>query len=537
MSATISASQRALRDQIEKDAPQRELSVATFMSGITAVCTCLALGLGPFIGWTLSLSLAAFLATLTGWYLLIRHELRRGWYRPWIRWVNVAIEVSAPAVIFIVDARSKGAEYALTAPPLVIWGTLVGLSGLRSSRELAIGAGSIAALEYLALYFFVALPQLPATALITLQPALFIPRVVLLFCSGLVTAVFVTHLNRRAEEALSAVREKDLMGKYVLHERIGAGGMAEVFRATYSPEGGFEKTVAIKKVLPAIAEVDAFVEMFRGEADLCSRLNHANIVQVFDFGRFKDTYFLAMEYVEGLTLQRLVRPFGGTGLPLNAVTFLAIEVCSALDYLHKRRGPDGKPLNLIHRDVNPSNLLISLQGDVKLTDFGIARAATNARPAVTQVGIVRGKPGYFAPEQLDSLDIDPRVDLFTLGITLWEALVGATMFPTAADEKSLGLVHTQTIHPPSMARRGIPKELDDIVMGLLQRKLTLRTATAGVALKQLQALTGPAAAYPAGQAALAQAVASVRGERERKSRELPDLSESMTDRVKAPLQK
>jgi eukaryotic-like serine/threonine-protein kinase len=475
--APPSASKRLLREQIEKDAPARELSVATFMSGITAVCGGLALALGPLIGWKLSIALTVFLATLTAYYLLLRGAMKRGWYRPGVRWVNVAIEVSAPAVIFLVDAKLQGPAYALTAPPLVIWGTLVSLSGLRSSRALAIGAGTIAAAEYLLLYVFVALPALPAEALITLQPALFIPRVVLLFCSGLVTSVFVNHLNRRAEEALSAVRERDLLGKYVLHERIGAGGMAEVFRATYSPEGGFEKTVAIKKVLPAIAMDDAFVEMFRAEADLCSRLNHANIVQVFDFGRFKDTYFLAMEYVEGVTLQRLMRPFGNAGLPLSAVTFLAVEVCQALDYLHRRRGPDGRQLNLIHRDVNPSNLLVSMQGDVKLTDFGIARAATAARPAVTQLGVVRGKPGYFAPEQLDSESIDPRVDLFTLGITLWEAIVGTAMFPTTSDEASLNLVHTQNIPPPSLARRGVPVELDQIVLGLLQRQLNLRTAT------------------------------------------------------------
>ena len=534
MSAPMSASKKLLREQIEKDAPLRELSVATFMSWITAVCSALAIALGPFIGWRLSLALGAFLAILAGYYLFLRAALQRGWYRPAIRWINVAIEVSAPSVIFLVDFTSKGPSYALTAPPLVIWGTLVALAGLRSSRSLAIGAGAIAALEYALLYTFVALPALTDDALITLQPALFIPRIVLLFCSGLVTAVFVNHLNRRAEQALAAVRERDLLGKYVLHERIGAGGMAEVFRATYSPEGGFEKTVAIKKVLPAIALEDTFVEMLRAEADLCSRLNHANIVQVFDFGRFKDTYFLAMEYVEGMTLQRLMRPYANTGLPLNAVTFIAVEICQALDYLHRRRGPQGNPLNLIHRDVNPSNLLVSLQGDVKLTDFGIARAATAHRPAVTQIGVVRGKPGYFAPEQLDSLNIDPRVDLFTLGITLWEAIAGVSMFPTTADEESLNLVHTQKIPAPSMTRKGVPAELDQIVIGLLQRKVQQRTATAGAALKQLLALTGPAAPYPGGQAELARAVMHAHNVREQRVKQVPDLSDSKTDVVKSP---
>ncbi len=526
------ASQRLLQDHIEKDAPLRELSVATFMSGITVVCTALALALAPFIGWQLSISLAVFLATLTVYYLVLRFRLRRGWYRPAIAWVNVAIEVSAPAVIFLVDARLKGSAYALTAPPLVIWGTLVALSGLRGSQALAIGAGAIASLEYLLLYVFVALPSLSPEALVTLQPALFIPRVVLLFCSGLITAVFVNHLNRRAEDALRAVRERDLLGKYLLHERIGSGGMAEVFRATYSPEGGFEKTIAIKKVLSSFAEDEATIALFRAEADLGSRLNHPNIVQVFDFGRFKDTYFLAMEFVDGLTLQRLLRPFKGTGLPLNAVTFLAVEVCQALEYLHRRRGPAGEQLNLIHRDVNPSNLLVSMQGDVKLTDFGIARAATASRPALTQVGVVRGKPGYFAPEQLGGDAIDPRVDLFTLGITLWEAIVGASMFPTTSDEASLSLVHSQAISPPSKLRAGVPPALDQIVLALLERELSLRTPTAALVLKQLLALTGAAAPYPNGQAELARAVVFATGERERERQAHAELdldpSESKT---------
>ncbi len=518
-----------MREQIEKDAPLRELAVANFMAAILAACTALALALIPFIGAKLALSLGGFLGALTCYYAVLQYKLKRGWYRPAIRWVNVAIEVSAPAVIFVVDAESKGAEYALTAPPLVIWGTLVALSGLRSSRALAIGAGTIAALEYLWVYLVIALPALPRDALVSLQPALFVPRVVLLFSSGLVTAVFVTHLNRRAEEALANVRENDLLGKYVLHERIGSGGMAEVFRATYSPEGGFEKVVAVKKVLPSVAENDEFVAMFRAEADLCSRLNHANIVQVFDFGSFKDTYFLAMEHVDGLTLKLLMKAFAGRGLPLGAVTFLAVELCQALDYLQRKRGPDGKVLNLIHRDLNPPNILISTVGEVKVTDFGIARASTAS--GGTQVGILRGKPGYFSPEQITGATLDPRVDLFSLGITLWEALVGKQMFPITYDEASLQLVLSQPIVPPSSARSGVPPELDAVVMGLLKRDRQERTQTAKAALEQLLKIAGPAAAFPNGQGELIRAVAVAKLERERKTREQTELRPAVSERT------
>jgi serine/threonine-protein kinase len=513
--ANPTASQQLLRQQIELDAPLRERSVTTFMTWVTTACTALCLLLTPMIGPKLGFSLGGLLSVLAVYYAVLGRALKNGWYQPQIRWVNVAIEVSTPSLIFILDAATKGPEYALSAPTLVLWGTLVALSGLRCSRSLALGAGAIAALEYVAVYVFFALPDLPAGAMVTFKPTLFAVRVLLLFLSGVVTAAYVGHLNRRAEEALAAARQRDLLGKYVLHERIGSGGMAEVFRATYSPEGGFEKTVAIKKVLPAMAQDDEFVTLFRAEAELCSHLNHANIVQVLDFGRFHETYFLAMEYVEGLPLHRLLKAFANQGMPLSAVTYLGVELCRALDYVHTRRGPKGEVMNLIHRDLNPPNILVSNNAEVKLTDFGIARAAAGV--AVTQVGMIKGKPGYLAPEQRAGTDLDARVDLFALGVTLWEALVGMPLFPATRDEASLDLVLTQKPVPPSAARSEVPKQLDAVVMGLLARERAQRTPSAEVALGQLLAIAGPAAAFPGGQAELTKAVAFAMGELVRKS--------------------
>jgi serine/threonine protein kinase len=144
----------------------------------------------------------------------------------------------------------------------------------------------------------------------------------------------------------------------MLHERIGSGGMAEVYRATYSPEGGFEKQVALKRILPSYADDAEFVSLFRREAELCSTLHHPNIVQVFDLGH-GNTYFLAMEFVDGLPLSTVLRGLNWQGLPLGAVAFLGAELAAALDYLHRRTGRFGEPLHLIHRDVNPPNVLIS----------------------------------------------------------------------------------------------------------------------------------------------------------------------------------
>jgi serine/threonine-protein kinase len=505
MAKPISPTQRFLREYIAEDAPAREKSVAGFMAGVSAVSAVLALALLPVIGSQLAGALAAVLGALVAWYLTLVRLISRGWFHPLVSWLNVAIEVSAPSLIFLIDLRANGAAYALTAPPLVIWGSLIGLSGLRGNRALSLCAGALAAGEYALLYALAASPRLPAGALVTLQAPMIATRVVLLFASAVLTVVFVAHLNRKAEEAFAALRARDVFGKYLLHERIGAGGMAEVFRATYSPEGGFEKIVAIKRVLPSYAHDESFLAMFRAEAELCSRFSHPCIVQVLDFGRFGETYFLAMEYVEGAPLQRLLHAWSGRGLPIDAVVSMGVALCEALDYLHQRRGSGGGPLGLIHRDVNPPNILVSLAGEVKLTDFGIARARGSA--LLTQVGLIKGKPGYLAPEQAAGEAIDSRVDLFALGTTLWESLVGERLFPSSEVDAMEHVLFERRIPPPSERRADVPPELDQVVMGLLERELSRRTATAGEALTALRHL---ALSSTGGAAALATCVAQAR---------------------------
>jgi serine/threonine protein kinase len=524
-----SPGQRALREHLQRDAALREASVARFMSVVAALAAVAAFALGPVIGWTLGVLLGAVLTGLAGFFFVQDRALRRGWFRPSLRWVNVAVEVSVPSLLFIADSQLFSVEYALTAPPLAIWASLVALSGFRGSQALSLGAGAIAAAEYALLYGVVAWPRLPPDALVTLQPPLFAVRALLLFASGVVTAVFVGHFNRRAAEALSAVRARDVMGKYLLNERVGAGGMAEVFKATYCPEGGFQKTVALKKILPSLAADGDFLRLFRLEAELCSRLNHPNIVQVVDFGRHDDSFFIAMEFVDGLSLKRVMDVFQGEGLPLPAVTFLAIELCRALDYLHLRVGPDGQPMNLVHRDLNPPNVLLSRLGEVKVADFGIARAAS--RVEVTQAGIVKGKLGYLAPEQASGEPIDGRVDLFALGVTLHEAITGRRLFPSNDDTASLRAVFEMPIPLPSATRPGVPPQLERLVMKLLERFADDRMPDARTALAGFLSISGDASAYPRGQAALAEAVSHATAEwphLARRSVELA-LAQAVTD--------
>jgi hypothetical protein len=208
------------------------------------------------------------------------------------------------------------------------------------------------------------------------------------------------------------------IGNYTILERLAVGGMAEVFLGRTAGVGGFEKLVAIKRVLPQFAGHTAFVEMFLDEARIAAKLNHSNIVQIFDLGRWEDSFYIAMEYVAGVGLMALHRHFlanqGCASGPLAA--YIVMNICTALDHAHTKRDSDGSPLNIIHRDVSPSNVMISFEGDIKLIDFGIARA--DQRLHETRVGDVKGKMGYISPEQLRGLKADVRSDIYSTGVVL-----------------------------------------------------------------------------------------------------------------------
>ena len=494
---------RFLDNHLRRDAQARELSVARFMGGMAGASVVVAAALGPAMGWGLTQALMGLSAALCFYYVVLWRVLRSGGFHPAVPWLNVAIEVSIPAVVLAFDLRYQGPIYALTAPTLVVWPTLITLAALRSNPRLALAAGLLVAAEYLGIYFAFVRPLLPQEALLTLTPLFIATRAFFFVAAGVFTAILARHFLQLTRGALSALREQEVMGKYVLHERIGAGGMAEVYRATYCPEGGFQKAVALKRILPAFTDNEEFVTLFRHEAELCSSLNHPNIVQVFDLGRHGGTYFLAMEFVDGLPLSSLAKGMGRKPLPLAAATFLAAELAAALDYLHRRTGPDGLPLNLVHRDVNPPNVLVSRLGDVKLSDFGIARGA--ARAQLTLVGSVRGKLGYMSPEQALGRPLDGRADLFALGLTLYEALTGQRALQAPTEELLMRAAVDQQVEPPSCLNPDVSPALDAVVMRLLEKDPAHRTATGEQLRAQLLALEGAAAPFPHGQALLAQA--------------------------------
>ncbi len=274
-------------------------------------------------------------------------------------------------------------------------------------------------------------------------------------------------------------------GRYTLLERVGGGGMATVYRASLSGEGGFEKEVAVKVVRPELASESDFVEMFLDEARLSARLGHANLVHTFDFGQVDGTWFLAMEFVRGPTLahlQRICRTRGIRFGPARSV-HVAGEVARGLGYAHRLCDEQGRPLALVHRDVSPQNVLLSREGEVKLADFGIAKAAW--RSTVTRPGHVRGKCAYMAPEQARGLALDAGADVFALGVVLWECLTGRPLFDGASDGAVLLQVVQREIPPPSRFAPEVPGFLDDLVLQLLERDPALRPANGDEAARAL----------------------------------------------------
>ena len=222
--------------------------------------------------------------------------------------------------------------------------------------------------------------------------------------------------------------EAKQFGKYQLLQKIAVGGMAELYRAKVTRDHGFEKRVAIKKILPHLSDEGNLVKAFIDEAKLAALLQHENIIQIYDFGSIDSEYFIAMEYLFGKDLRRLINKVKKTGRPLSLENTLYIvsRICAGLDYSHKLKDLQGKALNIIHRDINPQNIFLTYEGQVKIIDFGIAKAASHN--STTHEGLVKGKVAYMSPEQAVGNIIDHRSDIFSTGIILYELLAGRRMF-------------------------------------------------------------------------------------------------------------
>ncbi len=257
--------------------------------------------------------------------------------------------------------------------------------------------------------------------------------------------------------------------RYRIIEKIDAGGMAEIYRGAAVSLDGFEKQVAIKRILPSICTDQKFVAMFLDEARLSMQLQHANIVQIFDIGKADGTFFVVMELIEGPNLRRVMQRSldRSKPLPVPLACYLIAEVAKALAYAHERTDPNGQPLGIVHRDVSPPNVLVSRQGEVKLTDFGLAKAATHVQQ--TDAGVIKGKFSYLSPEIVDGRDADLRADVYSAGIILWELLCGRKLYAGKTDMETVELVRRSQVPPPSSIRPEVDDELERIVLKALAR--------------------------------------------------------------------
>jgi serine/threonine protein kinase len=257
------------------------------------------------------------------------------------------------------------------------------------------------------------------------------------------------------------------LGSYEILRQLARGGMAELFLARSIGPESFEKLVVLKKILPRFAENPKFVRLFLDEARLAAALDHPHIAHVYDLGKVDSSYFFTMEYIHGQDLHAVVKRTARAGkrIPIAHAVQIAHAVASALHYAHERRAPDGSLLGIVHRDVSPSNVLISYDGSIKLVDFGVAKAATST--VKTRTGTLKGKISYMSPEQAKGSPIDRRSDVFALGTVLWELVTSQRLFKAENDLATIQRIINSETTPPTELRPDCPPELETIILKAL----------------------------------------------------------------------
>lgn len=269
-------------------------------------------------------------------------------------------------------------------------------------------------------------------------------------------------------------------GRFEILGRLALGGMAEIFLARERGPGRGTRAVVVKRILPHVADDPRFVEMFLHEAELSMGLNHPNLCAIYEFGEAEHEYFIAMEWIQGASITQMHKRLferKESGLPAHIVARIGAEIADALHYAHHALGPQGEPLQLVHRDVTPDNIMVSFDGKVKLLDFGVAKAASQR--VRTEAGMLKGKFAYMSPEQYQGLTLDGRADVFSLGACMYEAVTGLALFHRASEYETMGAILSDEEAPRARTyRKHVPKELDAIIHKALQKDRDLRYGSA-----------------------------------------------------------
>ncbi|MDD9934285.1 MAG: serine/threonine-protein kinase [Myxococcales bacterium] len=266
--------------------------------------------------------------------------------------------------------------------------------------------------------------------------------------------------------------------KYRVIKRLEAGGMAEVYVGEAVSVQGFKKKVAIKRVLPHLAQNEDFIQMFLDEARLSAKLNHANIVSVFDISSREDTFFLIMEFVDGANLKKIMESLQrrGARMSLAQACYICIEACRGLSYAHELMDESGAPLGIVHRDISPPNIMVTKRGEVKVADFGLAKAGTQLQ--TTDPGVVKGKFSYLSPEAAQGMEVDARADVFSLGIVLWEMLAGKRLFLGENDYATVKLIQKANIPRLAPLNRDVDMAFEEVLLKALTRNPNSRYQSA-----------------------------------------------------------
>jgi len=485
---------RPLENALDTELRRIERFIAYTWAALCAIGTVGALVVAATISAPLGLTMASICVPTLLFFLVAARWVERRPISKRTPFIVTAFEAMMPWAFFAALFFTQGAAYALSSwiPPLLFASLVVSwVARLQPMPPLVVAL--VGAAAYLVIYFVFVHPNVPrgAAHLFLHDPPMQLSRACSIVIAGAAGALVAREVRRAIIRADTTVHREELFGKYRLLRKIGAGSGGSVHEALYCPEGGFERRVAIKQLHPGLISEPAFVAGFRTEAELGARLAHPNVVTIHDFGRHQETFFMAMELVDGLPLSKLAARARARGIVFepDVVAHIGRSVLYGLDHAHVGvHDAQGHPIHILHRDVCPQNLLVSRIGEVKVTDFGIARVLS--QPGETaSTRTIAGHEAYMAPEQIEGRQLLVS-DLFAVGVVLWELLSGKRLFARDNPAATLLAVMAASVPHVSSLRENIDASWDAFLTRALARDCDQRFGSAREMLAALDAIPG-----------------------------------------------